>query len=96
MDFHLRVGQRVVAAAAGEVVYAGNGLGGYRHLVIIKHDRTYLSAYSVNVTGRVREGQRVKAGAILADISTVGRRAQMLHFEIRKDGEAINPKGVIR
>jgi len=96
MDFQLNVGQRVVAAAAGEVVYAGNGLGGYRHLVIIKHDPHYLSAYSLNVQGRVVEGQRVKAGAILADISSRGRQAQTLHFEIRKDGEAINPQGVIR
>ena len=96
IDFHLKVGQRVVAAAAGEVVYAGNGLGGYRYLVIIKHDPQYLSAYSFNVPGRVAEGQRVKAGAILADISSGGRQAQTLHFEIRKNGEAINPLGVIR
>ena len=96
MDFRLPTGARVVAAADGSVVYAGNGLGGYRHLVIIKHDQHYLSAYSLNVAGRVAEGQSVKAGAILADIPKEGRRAQTLHFEIRRDGEAINPKGVIR
>ena len=96
MDFEVPVGSKVVAAAAGEVVYAGNGLGGYRHLVIIQHDSHYLSAYSMNIAGRVSEGARVKAGATLADISTQGRRAQRLHFEIRRDGKAINPKGVIR
>ncbi len=96
MDFHLKVGQRVVAAAAGEVVYAGNGLGGYRYLVIIKHDPQYLSAYSLNVRGRVAEGQRVKAGTALADISSRGRQAQTLHFEIRRNGQAINPQWVIR
>ena len=96
MDFEVPTGSAVVAAAAGEVVYAGNGLGGYQHLVIIQHNSHYLSAYSMNVRGRVSEGARVKAGTTLADISTQGRRAQRLHFEIRRDGKAIDPKGVIR
>jgi lipoprotein NlpD len=96
IDFRVGVGRKVVAAAAGEVVYAGNGLGGFQHLVIIQHDQRYLSAYSFNVTGRVAEGQRVMAGAVLAEMSAPGSTAQALHFEIRQDGEAINPKGVIR
>ena len=95
VDFRLRTGDRVRAAAAGEVVYAGNGLGGFQHLVIIKHNARYLSAYSLNAASRVREGQRVKAGANLADISLRGRDALILHFEIRKDGEAVNPRVLI-
>jgi lipoprotein NlpD len=95
MDYRLKAGDRVRAAAAGEVVYAGNGLGGYEHLVIIKHSEHYLSAYSLNTTSGVREGQRIKASAKLADIPLRGRDALVMHFEIRKDGEAVDPKAVI-
>ena len=95
VDFRLDAGGRVQAAAAGEVVYAGSGLGGYEHLVIIKHSDHYLSAYSLNTTSQVREGQRVKAGANLADIPVRGRSAATVHFEIRKDGEAVDPGALI-
>ena len=57
-------GSSVVASAPGEVVYAGNGLGGYRHLVIVKHSDDYLSAYSMNVAPEVREGRSLGAGAL--------------------------------
>jgi len=95
VDFGLAPGASVRAAAAGEVVYAGNGLGGYQYLVILKHSPRYLSAYSLNDPPRVREGDRVKAQAILADIGRRGRTAAQLHFEIRKDGEPRNPSSVI-
>jgi len=95
VDFRLNAGDRVRAAAGGEVVYAGSGLGGYEHLVIIKHSERYLSAYSLNTASRVREGERVKGGGHLADIPVRGRDALTLHFEIRKDGEAVNPKALI-
>ncbi len=91
IDYRLQPDHVVRAAAAGEVVYAGSGLGGYRHLVIIKHDPAYLSAYSLHRPILVREGQRIKAGAKLADISDGGRRDETLHFEIRRNGEPVDP-----
>lgn len=95
IDYALDRPHGVHAAAAGEVVYAGSGLGGFRHLVIVKHDPEYLSAYSTDRPLRVREGQRVKAGALLADNLDGGRRAGTLHFEIRKDGDPVNPRSLI-
>ncbi|MEQ8857866.1 MAG: peptidoglycan DD-metalloendopeptidase family protein [Pseudomonadales bacterium] len=95
IDYALGADHGVQAAADGEVVYAGSGLGGYRHLVIVKHDPEYLSAYSVNRPLTVREGQRVKAGADLADNVSGGRRAGTLHFEIRRDGDPVNPRSLI-
>jgi lipoprotein NlpD len=94
IDLELSPGSRVGAIAAGEVVYAGVGLRGYRHLVIIKHDSAYLSAYSLNDTIHVREGEHVRAGARLADITGSGRAA-MLRFEIRRDGAPVNPRQLI-
>lgn len=91
VNFELARNAEVVAAAAGDVVYAGGGLRGYRRLVIIKHDRHYLSAYSLNHEVGVAEGQRVAAGGLLA---RVGEPTEV-HFEIRLDGEPVNPRGVI-
>lgn len=95
LDYRLSAGHSVTAAAAGEVVYAGSGLGGYRHLVIVKHDVQFLSAYSFDRDLAVREGQRIKAGALLADNVDGGRRPGTLHFEIRKDGDPVNPRALI-
>ncbi|MDZ7667922.1 MAG: peptidoglycan DD-metalloendopeptidase family protein [Gammaproteobacteria bacterium] len=91
IDYRLSAGHRVRSTAAGEVVYAGSGLGGYRHLIIVKHDPRYLSAYSLNRPMAVREGQHIKAGGQLADNESGERREETLHFEIRKDGEPVNP-----
>lgn len=92
-DFELPAGRRVsvVASNAGKVVYAGNGIGGFEQLVIIKHSETLLSAYSFNGKIGVDEQSMVKAGQKLADILPVGRAYQKLRFEIRRDGTPINP-----
>jgi lipoprotein NlpD len=91
VDFSLVRGSTVNAAAAGEIVYAGGGLRGYRSLVIIKHDPHYLSAYSLNHEITVREGQRIKLGGLLAKVE----RPVGLHFEIRRDGDPVNPGRLI-
>jgi lipoprotein NlpD len=83
--------QPIKAAAAGRVVYAGDGLKAYGNMVIIKHSERYLSAYANNHTMLIREGQRVSAGE---SIATMGQRIDgktLLHFEIRRDGKPIDP-----
>ncbi len=87
---------RVRAAAGGEVLYAGNGIGGYERLIILRHGASLLSAYSFDGAARVREKQTVKAGAGIADIRNRGRTKQSLHFELRRDGVPINPRSVLR
>jgi len=81
----------VVSAAPGQVVYAGDGIKGYGELVIVKHSDRYISAYAYNDRILVREGDRVKAGQQLARMGSTGTRGVKLHFEIRKDGEPVNP-----
>ena len=93
IDFTLGADHPVTAAAAGDVVYAGSGLGGFRHLVIVKHDSEYLSAYSIDRPMAVREGQSVKAGELLAEARRGGRG--ILHFEIRRNGAPVNPGALI-
>ena len=84
-------GTRIVAAAAGRVVYSGSGLRGYGRLIIIKHNDTYLSAYANNKKILVKEQQKVKLGEHIADIGRNGSNKNILHFEIRKNGKPVNP-----
>jgi lipoprotein NlpD len=85
------VGQEVAAAAGGRVVYAGSGLVGYGQLVIIKHNETYLSAYGYNSRLLVAEGQDVARGQVIAEMGLGPQRQPRLHFEIRRNGDPIDP-----
>jgi lipoprotein NlpD len=84
-------GQRIKAAAAGEVVYSGGGLIGYGKLIIIKHNETYLSAYAYNSKLLVKEGDRVNAGQAISEMGKDHSGRTVLHFEIRQNGKPINP-----
>jgi lipoprotein NlpD len=92
IDITGRIGESVLAAAAGSVVYAGSGLLGYGNLVIIKHNEQFLSAYAHNKKLLVKEGQKVKAGQVIAEIGSSGTDKVKLHFEIRRQGKPVNPK----
>jgi len=84
-------GEPVKAAAAGRVVYAGNGLRGFGQLVIVKHDDDFLSAYAHNSRLHVKENDPVKAGQLIADIGATGTDRVQLHFEIRFQGQPVDP-----
>jgi lipoprotein NlpD len=86
-----RIGQDIRAAAGGQIVYAGGGLTGYGQLVIVKHNADYLSAYGHNDFLLVAEGERVKAGQQIARMGTGPGQRPLLHFEIRRDGQPVNP-----
>jgi lipoprotein NlpD len=94
IDFRLDPGKPVIAAGGGEVVYAGNGLGGFRHLVIVKHDQRFLSAYSLNWPIAVTEGQRLEPGSTIA--AAGGSGSGTLRFEIRRDGQPVDPASIIK
>jgi lipoprotein NlpD len=91
IDIAGREGSPVQAAAPGKVVYSGNGLISYGNLVIIKHNRSYLSAYAYNRKLLVSEGDTVKAGQKIAEMGRTGTDSPRLHFEIRKNGKPVNP-----
>ncbi|MCW8156937.1 LysM peptidoglycan-binding domain-containing protein [Stutzerimonas stutzeri] len=91
IDIAGELGQPVLAASDGTVVYAGSGLRGYGELVIIKHSDTYVSAYGHNRRLLVREGQQVKAGQSIAEMGSTGTDRVKLHFEIRRQGKPVDP-----
>jgi lipoprotein NlpD len=91
IDISGSAGQRIKAAAAGEVVYSGGGLLGYGKLIIIKHNETYLSAYAYNSKLLVKEGDRVNVGQAISEMGQDHTGRNVLHFEIRQNGKPINP-----
>ena len=86
-----KVGDPVLAAADGRVVYAGAGLRGYGNLVIIKHNNTYLTAYAHNQTLLVKDDQPVRRGQKIAEMGSTDADSVRLHFEIRRQGKPIDP-----
>lgn len=84
-------GQPVMASSAGKIVYSGSGLRGYGKLVIIKHNKTYLSAYAHNDKIIVKEGQSVTKGQKIAEMGNSDADQVKLHFEIRKFGKPVDP-----
>lgn len=84
-------GERIRAAAAGKVVYSGNGLRGYGELIIVKHANGYLTAYAHNRKRLVAEGNQVKAGQSIAELGSTEAVRPMLHFEIRINGKPVDP-----
>lgn len=91
IDIAGKLGDAVVAAADGRVVYSGNGLISYGNLVIIKHNKSYLSAYAYNRKLLVNEGDEVKSGQKIAEMGRKDKQSPRLHFEIRKNGKPVDP-----
>lgn len=91
IDIRGQEGQPVRAAGSGRVVYSGSGLIGYGRLIIIKHDDTFISAYAHNRRIAVAEGDAVTVGDVIGEMGRGPDDAPLLHFEIRVDGEAVDP-----
>lgn len=91
IDIAGKLGQEILASAPGKVVYSGSGLRGYGKLVIIKHNKTYLSAYAHNDKVLVKEGQMVKRGEKIAEMGKTDADQVKLHFEVRRLGKPVDP-----
>lgn len=92
VEFAVPRGTTVTAAANGRVIYSGNGIKGYGHLIIIKHRDSYYTIYGYNDQNLVANGIDVIRGQriALSGVSPSSGQAR-LHFEIRIGKEAVNP-----
>ncbi len=81
----------MLAAEAGEVVYVGSGLIGYGQLIIIKHNKKYLSAYGHNSNLLVKEGDAVKRGQHISNMGITNQGSALLYFEVRRYGKPVDP-----
>jgi lipoprotein NlpD len=91
LDISGKLGDPVLAAGDGRVVYAGAGLRGYGNLVILKHNNTYLTAYAHNQSLLVKEDQTVRRGQKIAEMGQSDADRVKLHFEIRRQGKPVDP-----
>ncbi len=91
IDIKGKIGAPVRAAAAGRVVYSGDGLIGYGNLLIVKHSERFLTAYGYNKTLLVKEGDSVARGQTIASMGRAPDRSVRLHFEIRDNGKPVDP-----
>ncbi|MEA3368991.1 MAG: LysM peptidoglycan-binding domain-containing M23 family metallopeptidase [Candidatus Ratteibacteria bacterium] len=84
-------GREVLASRKG-VVSFNQVMRGYGNVVIIDHGDGFSTVYAHNRVNLVKEKEKVKQGQIIARVGSTGRaRGSHLHFEIRKDSEAVNP-----
>jgi lipoprotein NlpD len=91
LDIAGSLGDPVLAAAEGKVVYAGSGLRGYGNLIILKHNNTFLTAYAHNKSLLVKEDQTVKRGQKIAEMGDSDADRVKLHFEVRRQGKPVDP-----
>lgn len=92
IDIAGNVGQPILAASAGKVIYSGTDIRGYGKLVIIKHNRNYLSVYAHQGNIFVKEGQFVNLHDKISEMGRDNASTTKLHFEIRKKGKTVDPK----
>ncbi len=94
LDVIAPIGQPVHAAAEGDVIYAGDELKTYGNLVLIRHVDGYVTAYSGLSEILVVNGAKVKRGETIGKSGDTGEvSSPRLHFELRKDGASVDPKG---
>jgi murein DD-endopeptidase MepM/ murein hydrolase activator NlpD len=85
-------GTSIRAAEDGVVAYAGNELKGYGNLVLVRHSNGYVTAYAHASEVKVKRGDRVRRGQIIALAGQTGGVASpQLHFEIRRGSTPVDP-----
>lgn len=91
LDISCDVGTPVKAALDGIVIYAG-WKDGYGNVVILKHDKGYISVYGHNSNNLVQEGDSVQKGQVIAKSGMTGSvTGAHVHFEFRKYITPLNP-----
>jgi len=85
IDMAAPIGTPVFAAAAGDVIYAGDQVHGYGNMIVIKHGSDLVTVYAHNSLLLVHTGDRVNVGQEIARVGDTGRAtAPHLHFEVRR------------
>jgi murein DD-endopeptidase MepM/ murein hydrolase activator NlpD len=85
-------GAPILAAQHGVVAYSGNELRGFGNLILIKHDKGYMTAYAHAAQILVQRGARVKRGDVIGRVGSTGSvSGPQLHFEIRQGRRPVDP-----
>lgn len=91
IDIAGALGEPVVAAAGGNVVFAGNAVRGFGNLVIVDHGDGFITAYAHNEKLMVKKGDAVNKSQQIATLGQSATSSPRLHFEVRRNGTPVNP-----
>jgi murein DD-endopeptidase MepM/ murein hydrolase activator NlpD len=82
----------IKSAEDGVVIYAGSGLKGFGNLVLVRHANHYVTAYAHAKELRVRRGDQIKRGDVIAASGQTGNvSTPQLYFEVRKSSAPVDP-----
>ncbi|SHJ62394.1 murein hydrolase activator EnvC family protein [Paramaledivibacter caminithermalis] len=96
IDIGIPYGKNIVAAQSGKVIHSG-WLGGYGKTIMIDHGGGIVTLYAHNSSILVKEGQKVERGQIISKCGSTGMSTgPHLHFEVRKNGEYIDPQQYVK
>ena len=95
VDFAGKEGSDIIAVAAGVVTWSGDRQG-YGLMVEVSHGKGFTTRYAHNKENLVKVGDVVKKGQIIALMGTTGRSTGYhVHFEVYKNGRAVDPASYI-
>jgi lipoprotein NlpD len=85
-------GTAVRSAAAGRVIYSGDGIRGYGNMIILRHDDNFFTVYAFNERNLVKDGSFVGRGEHIAAVGVPpGGGAPRLYFEVRNGKQTVDP-----
>jgi len=96
VDFAGKAGTDVIAVASGVVTWS-NEYNHYGNMVEIDHGEGFVTRYAHNQENKVKVGDLVQRGQVIAAIGSTGRSTgPHIHFEVYKHGRAVDPATYIR
>jgi lipoprotein NlpD len=91
VDIAGNLGDPVVAAAAGRVIYVGSGIPGLGKFIVVRHENGFNTVYAHNRENLVKMDQSIARGQKIAEIGNSDADSPKLHFQIRKFGTPLDP-----
>jgi murein DD-endopeptidase MepM/ murein hydrolase activator NlpD len=96
LDIAADEGEPVYASAAGKVLYSDSRMRGYGNVVILRHDSQMTTLYAHNQVLKVRLGETVEQGQVIALLGSTGHSTgPHIHFEMRRSHAALDPRKVL-
>ncbi|HEY6966501.1 MAG TPA: peptidoglycan DD-metalloendopeptidase family protein [Burkholderiales bacterium] len=91
VDIAGNAGDPVYAAAAGRVIYVGQGIPGLGKFIVVRHENGFNTVYAHNRENLVKMDQNLTRGQKIAEIGSTDADSPKLHFQIRKFGTPLDP-----
>jgi lipoprotein NlpD len=92
VDIEGKLGDPVVAAAPGRVIYVGSGIPGLGKFIVVRHENGFNTVYAHNRENLVKIDQNIARGQKIAEIGNTDADTPKLHFQIRKLGTPLDPQ----